>query len=556
MESPIIAGFIHSMRNLFGLNTGQDNGQGLQRQSLRNYTAGTTKGPNKKWLPSNRSGDTEIKRDHRLIIARCRDMARNNPYIKGILRKISENVVRNGIRPQARVRDIKATLNEELNRKLEAHWKKWSRKKYADISGHDSIPSIQKLVLRHLWTDGEVLIHRVWDKSLIKKGVIPFHLEVLESDLLADQIDGDMGKGIIARRGIGFDSRTGRPVKYYLLPDHPGDYQALSSYSNIREIPASDIIHVFDKERASQTRGVSWFASIVMEAFDLSEYQSFERIGAKLAAAFGIFVKTQYPELMSSGAGLGLSADDANPDLPDYIEPGRIQMLPMGTEIQLASHNRPGANYEPYIKQSLKGMSAGVSASYSTFSNDYSDSSYSADRSAKLEERLSFQGQQQFINEKLNDGLWEWFLEGIYLSRLESIPDFAIDSDKYTEAVEWQNPGWTWVDPLKDSKAAEVDLNNCIVTRKQLLAAKGQDLEETFEQLIREEKLLLALNKIKAENIALTTPPVVSAMPQNTENQPDNKAENQSSNESDNQSETEPDTEQDDAKQEENTDNE
>ena len=474
----------------------------LGREHYRSYTAGSMKGPNRKWLPRNKSADAEVKRDYKLIMARCRDLARNNPYIKGVLRKLCDNVIRNGIRPQAKVRVSPDKLDKALNRRLEQRWRKWSRKKYADVSGHDSVASMQKLVLRHIWTDGEILVHRVWDAGLLKKGVVPFRVELLESDLLADFVDGPLKNGNIARRGIEFDRKTGRPVRYHLLSSHPGDYQFLA-YKDVYEIPASEIIHVFEKERAGQTRGVSWFSAVVMEAFDLSEYQSFERIGAKLAAAFGIFIKTQYPEMMGNGIhplGGELPSDNTTEEIPKYIDPGRIQKLPAGTEIQFASHKRPGDSYEPYVKQSLKGLSAGSSTSYSTFSNDYSDSSYSSDRSAKLEERLSFQGQQSFSNEKLNDGLWLWFLEGLYLAGLEPMPDFPVDQDKYTEAVEWQNPGWTWVDPLKDSKAAATDLSNGITTRKKLLASRGEDLDETIEQLIHEERLLLELNKLKAEN--------------------------------------------------------
>lgn len=472
----------------------------IGRETYRSYTAGSMRGPNKRWMPRNRSGDAEIRQDHKLIMSRCRDLARNNPYIKGILIKICNNVVRTGIRPQARVRKKDGSLDVELNKALEAWWRKWSRKKHVDVAGHDSLASIQKLVLRHIWTDGEVLVHRVWDRSLLKKGVVPFRLEVLECDMLADFIDGDLGNGITARRGIGFNKK-GRPVKYFILPAHPGDYQSLSSRSNVIEIDASDISHVYEKERASQTRGVSWFAAIIMEAFDLSDYQSFERIGAKLAAAFGIFVKTQYPELLGGGISpLAGTGQDPVSKLPDYIEPGRIQSLPVGTEIQIASHNRPGQTYEPYVKSSLKGLSAGVTTSYSSFSNDYSDSSYSADRAAKLEERLSYGGQQGFLNEKLNEDLWQWFCEGVFLSGLAPLADFATEPERYTEAAEFQVPGWTWVDPLKDSKAAETDLNNSITTRKKLLAARGDDFDETIEQLVYEEEQLLNLNKLKAEN--------------------------------------------------------
>ena len=478
----------------------------LSRMTFRSYTAGVLKGPNKNWIPRNKSGDMEIRRDKKLVMARCRDMARNNPYIKGILTKICNNVVRNGIRPQFQVKKADGTLDNKLNDSLESIWKRWSKKKYADISGHDSIGSIQKLILRHMWSDGECLIHRVWDKKLIGKGVVPFHLEVLECDMLDDRVDGTLGNGNIARQGIEINPATGRAVQYHIRKGHPGDFAAFAQ--DTIKIPAKEIIHVFEKDRASQFRGISWFAAIVMEAFDLGEYKSFERIGAKLAAAFGIFIKTSSPELIGSslpplggGSGNANSVPGYKSDpIPEYIQPGRIQKLPVGTDISFASHNRPGDSYGPYIKESLRELSCGAGTSYSTFSNDYSDSSYSADRSAKLEDRLSYQGQQRFINEKFNEGLISWILEAVVLSNLENLPGYFDNSDQYEDAVIWQNPGWTWVDPLKDSKAAERDLEMGLTCHQKLAAAKGEDWEENIDALVRNEEKLMELNKLRARN--------------------------------------------------------
>jgi hypothetical protein len=140
------------------------------------------------------------------------------------------------------------------------------------------------LVVCYLWIDGECIVHRVLEKDRPD-----FKIEVLEYDK--------------AR----------------------GNRRPITSTTPIPGIMS----------RASQFREVSWFAALVMDAFDLSEYQRFERIGAKLAAAFGIFLKSQYPEAGIGGIGNGPQ------DPPDYIEPGRIQKLPTGAEIQFASHKGP-----------------------------------------------------------------------------------------------------------------------------------------------------------------------------------------------------------------------
>ena len=74
------------------------------REHYRSYSAASKTGPNQRWRPKNESADALIRKDQALIISRCRDLARNNPYISGAIRKICNTVVRQGIKPQARNR--------------------------------------------------------------------------------------------------------------------------------------------------------------------------------------------------------------------------------------------------------------------------------------------------------------------------------------------------------------------------------------------------------------------------------------------------------------------
>lgn len=438
----------------------------------RGYSAAAKTGPNQRWQPKDQAADTLIGKDQKLIIARCRDLAINNPYISGAIKKICNNVVRQGIRPQAKNK-IGGRLNVRLNTQLESAYAKWGKRKNCDVLGHDSISAIQKLVLRHCWTDGGCLLRRVWNRT----AYLGFRIEVLETDFLNYQLDGRLANGNIIRKGVEYSAANGRPVKYHIYDSHPGDY--IIGYPRTIEVSAEDIIHVFDRERASQHIGVPWFAALVMEAFDLSEYQRFERIGAKLAAAFGIFLKSQFPET-------NIGKDD--PEIPDYIEPGRIQTLPNGLEIQIASHKRPGETYGPYVKTSLRGLSAGAGMSYGAMANDHADSSFSAERAAAMEERFNYQSQQNFLNEKVNDPIWAWVLEGLYW--WGGLPGYA-NADKaeqYLDNVAWQVPGWMWINPLQDAKAAEVDLALGITTRRRLASQRGLDWDEIIDELKLEEE--------------------------------------------------------------------
>lgn len=472
------------------------------------FDAGSLKGSDKNWREKSKSADTEIYKESGLIVDRCRDLARNNVYIKEALRKITNNVVRGGITPQARLRNPSGTLETKLNAQLEATWKRHSKRRYIDSSGHDSQAAIQKLVLRHMWFDGELFVRRIWSKDLAKLGVIPFHVELLERDYLAKIIHGVQKNGNLAKHGIEYN-KLGKPVAYHFYIGHPGDDLLIMARETHR-VDASDVLHVYERERASQGRGLSWLVAVIMEVYSFGEYQSTERIGARLAAAFGIFIKTAYPEMYGEGNRPDFVQGGGTTDLPggsptdkkmeEHIGYGRIDRLPDNTTIELASHNRPGTQYGPYVKTSLKTQSLGPGLSYSSYSHDYSDSSYSADRSAKLEERLGFKGQQMFLAEKFLEPLWQWAMEGMWVAGLMPMPGYATDPDRWWDCVEWQNPGWTWVDPLKDSKAAANDLLIGITTHKKLAAARGEDWDEIIDQAIIEEKKLVELRKLREEN--------------------------------------------------------
>ena len=489
--------------------------------ALRSYVAGELTGANQQFRPRPRSADAELKKGLRTILGRCRDQGRNNPTIAGAIRRIVNNTVRAGIHPQFQFKASDGHADSKTNRAWELLFNRWAR--YADTRGKKSLWKIQRLTLSSMWTDGECYIHRTYDDSI--PGIPPLRLEMLERDHLDLTVDGELANGHVARQGKELDPATGQVVAYHLHRHHPGDYQALRGRhpgESVR-IPASEIIDVWDQERISQYHGVSWLAALVMEAYDLEEYRAYERIGAKLAAAFGLFIKSNYPDLGHPGIGLqqapGQSTEPGWPqtwdEMPDYIEPGRIQSLPFGTDLVVASHNRPGTQYEPYVKESRRTQSTGLGMSYEAYANDYTAASYSSVRSGSLEERLSYQGMQMFLDEEVNQKVAAWFLESCWLAGLNPVPmpEYRRNPWIYHEAVQPQNPGWSWVDPLKDGQAAKVKIAEAMSSRRREAAAAGVDWDENLEELLEEERLLTPLYQQRAINQRLLVAAAAAAAP-------------------------------------------
>ena len=438
------------------------------RNVLRKYQGASTAGHNSKWRPSKKSADAILATDSNIIRDRARDLVRNNSHVCGAIRKIVSNVVHKGIKPQFRRTKRGKTPDDAWNDRVEAAWAEWSQA--------ECFWQVQQLVLSHWWVDGEVLVHFWEDQRRAEDGINPLRLRVLESDFLDDSVDGDIGNGRFARRGVEIDSH-GDPVAYHILDNHPGDshFSATS-----RRISAENIVHIFLPERASQTRGISRMASIIEEMRDFGEYQANERIAARLAASFGIFVK-QPLDMNPLVDGYDPLDTEKELTLDEEMHGGRIQLLPHGADISVANSSRPGQTYEPYTKTSLKGASVGFGLRYGNFSHDYTDSSYSSERSAALDERRSWQCQQQFLIDSLCRPVMRRWAElsgfiGLNAKQILAAP------------VDWQCPGWPWVDPMKDAKAAEIELAMGTTTLAKICAAKGDDWHEIHDQRAEEVK--------------------------------------------------------------------
>jgi len=128
----------------------------------------------------------------------------------------------------------------------------------------------------------------------------------------------------------------------------------------------------------------------------MDEHRHIEQDGARSAAIFAAFIKLAYNDFRigpgTLPAGGQTTPDTPTPtgakDTPTELQSGILQTLPTGTDVTFASHNRPGNNFEPFVKDSLRSQSVGTGMSFEGFTNNYTDSSYASARSGSLEERL------------------------------------------------------------------------------------------------------------------------------------------------------------------------
>lgn len=67
--------------------------------------------------------------------------------------------------------------------------------------------------------------------------------------------------------------------------------------------------------------------------------------------------------------------------------------------------------------------------------------------------------------------------------------------------VDWQPPGWEWVDPQKEATASVVAIKNNLATLQEELGKRGKDLRTTLEQRKRENDMVAELGLTEMQDL-------------------------------------------------------
>lgn len=455
--------------------------------SRRAYAAAAQNRLVASFTSNNGSMDSEVRGSIKILRNRARALGRDNDYAKQALRTITNNVVGQGISLQSQVKMQRGgKLDERVNSMIETEWTKWKRRKNCHTAGLLSFADIERLAIRSLAESGEILIRMIYRPFGDSK--IPLGLEVIEADLLDDELNVTAQNGNQIRMGVEVDE-WGRPVAYYFLARHPGDYALPYLSKEVRRvkhdrIPASEIIHIFVTERPGQTRGVSWFASTIMRLHQMQGYEEAETVAARAAASLMGFIETDGGELIG---------DDVEDDQRvTEFEPGVFKQLNPGERVNVPNISRPGATFDPFVRAMLRGVAAGIGAAYESISRDYSQSNYSSTRQALLEDRDNWKVLQTWLIEIFHQPVFEKWLEMATLSGVLNLPRYDVAPDLYN-MPRWIPRGWSWIDPTKEVTAYKDAVRSGFMTVGDVIAQGGGDIEETFAN--RERELQMAADK-------------------------------------------------------------
>lgn len=459
---------------------------------------------------------------------RSRDLARNEDYMRALLGAARRNIIGpSGINLQMDVRDpgrpIKnaagvtewiAEPDDAANDAIESWWdefsKPWSMGSDGRIVPHFTTSGkYGRVQFSHLGIttavrDGEFFY------QLVRGFDNPFGFSVrpINPDFVDELKNEVLPNGDEIRMGIQ-KNKWGQVTHYWLRTWNPGDsYWAARGKGGYgsEPVPASDIGHFYVPDDFDLSRGYPWIHAGATRLKMLAGYEE-----AAIEAARGAACKHEYLEqILEPGApapDYKGDAVDADGNLLSDIEPGTRELLPPGIKVNSIDPKYPHSEHKPFVVSVLGGVAAGLETSYATLTGDLSQVNYSSMRAGLLPERDSWTVLQSLWICQVELRL---FLEGLRMSLLKGSIKLPNGSPLPAERFEkfarplLQGRRWGWIDPQKDQEANATALAQRTMSRIEIIGAQGGDVDDTFRNIARVQKL--------AKKHGLTLPEDIEAM--------------------------------------------
>ncbi len=426
------------------------------------------------WMTSGSSANSETTAALKVLLARSRDLCRNNPFAARARQAIVSNVVGTGVMTQFK------GPNAKRSEKVMALWKKWAETTQCDADGVNNIYGLQALAMATVFESGACLVRR--RNRLSSDGfAVPMQLQILEPDFLDTTKDRALAGGRTIVGGIQFDL-LGRKEGYWIFPQHPGDRTIGMRGFESRFVPASEIRYVYRQDRSGQVQGVPWLAPVMLRLKDFDDYEDAQILKQKVSSCFVAF----YEDIEMSEIPAETEEDPS-----EKLEPGAIERCPPGKRMSFATPP-PVQGFSEFAQVALQGVASGLGLTYPLLAGDYSKVNFSSGKMGWIETQRNFDAWQwNLLIPQFCQPVTDWFLAAASLSgsQIDGLtPDYS-------------TPRREMIDPTREIPGIIAAIRSGLMTWSEAVRQFGLDPDAQREEL---ESDALAFDK---KNIILDCDP-------------------------------------------------
>jgi lambda family phage portal protein len=430
------------------------------------------------------------------------EMIRNTPIGGGAVKLNVTKIVGRGLTVKAQVNREVLGLDDGAadlwERAAEREWQLATDTREIDAERMLPFCQLQALAFLKVLEDGDVLVNL---PRFARPGS-PYKLKIqlIEAARLCNPEGKADGPALAG--GISFDS-YGAPELYHVASRHPGGrrHQQPLTWQGLRAFDASGrplVLHLFDKVRPGQPRGVPYLAPVLEIIKQLGRYTDAEVMAAVVSGMLTAFI--------TSEGGSPAWAPAPNTDNPDgdpaaqsdttglELGYGSVLGLAPGQSISTVAPGRPNVAFDPFVMACLRQIGMALELPFEVLVRHFT-ASYSAARAALEEAWDYFLRRRAWLVSQFCQPVYELVLtEAIASGRLQA-PGFFADPllRRAWLGSLWTGDAQSQLDPVKEIEAAEKRVALRITTRSEERARLiGSDWEDALPHMIKEEALLKA----------------------------------------------------------------
>lgn len=458
------------------------------------YTGGKTdRRPTKNWTAGSNTADLDILPDLDVLRSRSRDLCRNEPLALGAVNTNVTNVVGTGLELASRLdyetlgwtRDQASAWQKNVERRFRL----WANSKNCDITRTQNFYELQNLAYRSATESGDCFVLMPMER------VQGFPFETRLQLVEADRVSNPGWKPDTTTMVAGVEmNANGAPIAYHISREHPGASGVKVGDMKWGRIAAfgdtsgrRNVLHLFDRIRPGQTRGVPYLAPVIEHLKLLGRFTDAELQATVVSAMFSVFVTSE------TGSGMEGLIGGTNPTGPNAeralkLEPGLVAELNPGDKIETAQPGRPNGAFDPFVQAILRQIGVALNIPFELLIKHFT-ASYSASRAAMLMAWQFFKLRREWLASNFCQPVFETWLD-------EQVASGAIVAPGYFEdpiiraaylSAEWIGDAPAEIDAEKAVKAAEGRLRLGLTTlAEETIALTGRSWEENLAQRAQE----------------------------------------------------------------------
>jgi lambda family phage portal protein len=248
------------------------------------------------------------------------------------------------------------------------------------------------------------------------------------------------------------------------------------------------VLHVYRQDRASQMRGASWFAPVLLKFKDFDDFDDATLMKQKIAACLAVITTD------SDGTAAPLGTVDAESPTIDSLEPGGILNLTPGREVQVVQP--PSVReYPDYVRTTLRAIATGLGVSYEDLTGDYSDVNFSSARMSRLRHWARVEDWRwRMLIPQFCDPVWAWAMQTAAIMGAGAAP-----------AVRWTAPPLPMIDPSNEGLAYQRNIRTGIMTLSEAIRERGFEPEEFLAEYAEDNARLDKLGIVLDSDARATT---------------------------------------------------